>query len=116
MARIPEKEWRWHGHAGHNIIGPECRFVMHTEIGTYRISTVGDYYCRNERREVGFNRYYETYVSKTNGIAGSCCDDPDCTWTKVADWCEIDGIGANTFSEAEANHMAACDKYASEVA
>ncbi len=111
--KIPMKQWRWFGHAGHLIVASSCRHHLHTRVGDYRISTIGDYYPRHNDEKpttVGCDRLFETYVFR---IVGECteCTDGDCGQGQV-DWSEIDSLGANDWREAERNHMALCRKYA----
>lgn len=113
MSAIPESEWRWFGHAGHYIVARSCLHHLHTRVGNFRISTVGDYrypHDASTATEVGFDRLYETYVFRLDGECAQC--DPPCHQGEVADWCEIDSLPANDATAAEANHMALCRKYA----
>lgn len=52
------------GHAGHFVGANYCRFHLHTHIGPYCVSTVGDYWPRsaNEQEPIGYQRTYETMV------------------------------------------------------
>ena len=56
------------GCPGHFIDVSSCHFRRHTQVGNFRVSTVGDYYPgRSEKREtVGLNRFFETMVFKTS--------------------------------------------------
>lgn len=72
---IPESEWQWCGYAGHFIAARGCRFHLHTRIGDYTVSTLGDYYPSDADpdgppTEVGLGRLYETMVF-------AVVDDPD---------------------------------------
>lgn len=110
---IPQDEWRWFGHAGHFIASRRCLFHLHTRVGGYRISTVGNYFPRDadeEPTEVGYRRLYETFVFR---ISGECCEcDPPCGQGELEDWNEIDSLSANDQMAAEANHLTLCQKYA----
>lgn len=108
---IPRNKWRWHGDAGHFIAANSCRFYMHTDVGGFKISTVGDYHPGNqkERESIGIGRLFETFVFRT---AETCTCESGCTHRLVSDWDEIDSLGANTHAEAERNHLAMCLKYA----
>jgi len=54
------------GDAGHFCDANRCRFHLHTHIGRYCISTIGDYYPLDARdgapKEIGAGRLYETIV------------------------------------------------------
>ena len=102
---------------------------MLTTVGPWIVSTVGvlvhpkdsgssersdaEYLADNPLgADVGYDRKFETYVfpwakhAKCEE-AGCNCDHPT-----PDDWCEADGIGANSYREARDNHMAMCRKYA----
>ncbi len=40
---IPKEQWVWMPHAGHLIVGNDCRFHLATRVGKYIVSTVGEY-------------------------------------------------------------------------
>ena len=40
---INKADWEWYGNAGHFICGHSCRFHLCTKVGSYLISTVGEY-------------------------------------------------------------------------
>ena len=107
---IPEKKWLWFGEAGHFIASSSCNHRLHTRVGMYRISTVGDYHPPGSTAavEVGFHRLFETYVFR---ISGEC--SCGCQQENVDDWCEIDSLDASTTGEADRNHLKMCRKFAS---
>ena len=65
---IPRQYWKWKGLPGHFICANDCVFRLHTQIGKYKISTVGAMY-KDEREliEIGLSRHYETMVFEING-------------------------------------------------
>jgi hypothetical protein len=98
--------WRWFGRAGHFICSPDCLFHMHTHVGGYCISTVGEMRRyngqtgeRDPMKEVGLDRFYETMVFRLGS------DDAP------SDWGEIDSDAYNEHDDALAGHMAMCRKY-----
>lgn len=109
---IPIEHWKWRGLKGHFILSEKCRFGLCTDIGKYRISTVGALYYEEDRhmREMGSNRHYETFVFVLS--------DKE----KVESFCEIDSAGLffnkdqddpyKKDAEAEEMHMRMCEKYA----
>lgn len=109
---VPISKWQWFGHAGHFVAASKCRFHMHTRVGYFRISTVGDYRPRDggEPETIGVDRLYETFVFN---ITGECDCEYECGQGEC-DWDEIDSLPANGFREAEANHMTMCRKYAKQ--
>lgn len=70
---IPESEWVWCGYPGHFIASNNCRFHLHTRVGGWRISTVGDYWPlplpgqELKRDTIGLGVYYETAVVEVAG-------------------------------------------------
>lgn len=135
---IPQSEWRWFGHAGHLIVGNDCRFHLATQIGDFLVSTVGEWLPDSQVREIhasvrgvqlegrgdareadflqkmgyieiGFGRIYETMVFRI----GDVCHAPGCSCglpkTKGSHL-EMDGY--NTAGAATLGHMELCRKYA----
>lgn len=99
---IPESEWRWRGMPGHLIVADQCCFHMVTEVGDYKISSIGCYHHQGDPRNydtrqpigAGEDSLYETFVFRLHH------------------WSEIDGERWATEEAAEAGHMAYCRKYA----
>ena len=80
---------------------------MNTRVGNVRVSTVGDWHPKGEgskRQSIGWGRDFETYVFRV--VDG---DGPE---GDVADYSEIDSEGCNDSREAEAQHYAMCEKWA----
>lgn len=119
VARIPESEWVWHGMAGHFCAA--CRFHLATEVGNFRVSTIGAYVSPLDKEnysevgkenysEVGFQRKYETMVFRiADGQAVCTCG---CQMKDVEPWTELEMLPANDPDAARKNHMEACLKYA----
>lgn len=57
---IDPKDWIWKGTPGHYILANRCCFRLHTQIGQFRISTVG---CCHE----SLNDYYNGVVLPVTG-------------------------------------------------
>lgn len=94
---------RWSGMAGHFIGARDCCFHLNTQVGRYRISSVGCYHpdrTSDKLEEIGYGRFFETYVFRV-GRDG-----------KIEDYLEIDGLGSNTPEQAEKAHMKMIAKYA----
>jgi hypothetical protein len=102
---IPSSKWRWDGHPGHLIVAGRCRFHLHTRIGDYRISTIGDWFPEGWEGEtgkkIGVDRTHETFVFRVTGPG-----------VGESDWSEIDTDVYNDCDDAAAGHMAMCRKYA----
>jgi hypothetical protein len=125
--------WVWMPHAGHFILGNECRFRLNTYVGKYIVSTVGEYlpdegvreiYAssrgiplegRGEYRradymrkigyeEIGCGRKYETMVFKAHKTKDKCCP-----YAMTSG--ELDFKGYNTPENAFAGHMKLCRKW-----
>lgn len=50
--RVPEKDWKWFGNAGHLCVGHDCRFHLTTQIGDFLVSTVGEYWPDSQVRRI----------------------------------------------------------------
>lgn len=106
---IPRSEWYWSGYPGHFCAASDCHFFLHTRVGDYRVSTVGDYHPphlgeRSDPQLIGSGRTYETMVFrvKDNGYPEG----------EVVEYSEIDSMGYNDSRKAEAGHYKFCEKYA----
>lgn len=103
------------GCPGHFIAVSSCRWRRHTQVGSYRVSSVGDYYPGGEdgkRQAIGAGpaSFFETYVFRTVGKAVEGSEGCGCV--EVAAWSEIEGIRWATAGEAQAGHEAMVKKYA----
>ena len=88
------------GRAGHLIVSDSCRFHLHTHVGKFCVSTVGDYRVnRDDARmtEVGYKRMYETMVFNTK--------------SKAARWQELEMAGYGNEAAAEKGHEEMVAKY-----
>ncbi len=69
---VPINEWKWKGLPGHLCVVSDCIFRLHTQVGDYKISTVGAYYPKNSNKkkmeEIGLDHHYETYVFKGDSM------------------------------------------------
>jgi hypothetical protein len=105
---IPEKEWRWLGVAGHFISSARCQFSLHTEVGNYIISTIGEMIVDGEPMDVGRGKY-ETMIFETcfRCTAPGCnCDYPLHTGQ------QLNTKHCNTRAEAQEQHLAECRRVA----
>jgi hypothetical protein len=95
---------RYFGHAGHFIGAPSCRFHLHTHVGKFCVSTVGDYYPRGrsgsqEPERIGLDRLYETMVFDL--------DDND----DIASYTELTCRGYNDAEDADKGHEEVVREY-----
>jgi len=99
------------GCAGHFIGGRSCHWHRHTQVGNYRVSSVGDYYPNEKRETLGASAdsFFETYVFKTTDALAKGNDGCGCR--EVAEWCEIDGSRWATAGEAQAGHESFVSRY-----
>ncbi len=95
---------RYFGHAGHFIGASSCRFHIHTHVGRFCVSSVGDYYPRDSVKPepIGHERFYETFVFKLDADDG------------IEDYTEVDANGYNDPEAANAGHEAMVQKYEKE--
>lgn len=133
-----KNNWKWYGHAGHLIVGHDCRFHLCTLIGEYLISTVGEYWPDSDVREIlaksrgitlegrgdareadarrklgyieiGCDRKYETMVFK---VTGEVCKSKDCNRGMpriIPD--ELDSNGYNDAGAATKGRHEMCAKW-----
>lgn len=100
------------GCAGHFIGAASCRWRRHTQVGRFRISTVGDYYGFGGQRSTlgaGENDWFETMVFKT-----TTRPDPGskkCGCRAVSDWGGLECRRYGTAGEAQAGHERLIAKY-----
>lgn len=45
-------DWVWMAHAGHLIVGQDCRFHLTTYVGDFIVSTVGEYWPDSQVRRI----------------------------------------------------------------
>jgi hypothetical protein len=98
-------EWQWFGTAGHFICASRCNFRMHTHVGKFCVSTVGDF--RQERDDVeptkiGHDRLYETMVFDTSRY-GDGSDD--------GRWSEVASAAYMTDEQAQRGHLEMCERF-----
>lgn len=109
MSEIKREEL---GCAGHFICAKDCHWRRHTQIGKYRVSTVGNLFFHhepNKRQTLGATGYFETLVFPLTDEQDD--ENEGCGCRKVADWTEIDGERYDTAGEAQAGHERYVSKY-----
>lgn len=101
------------GCPGHFICAKDCHWRRHTQVGNYRVSSVGDLYYRsepNKRQTIGATGYFETMVFKTTREQEA--ENEACGCRKVAEWGELEAKRYETAGEAQAGHEKFVAKYA----
>jgi len=102
LRAVPKSEWEWFGQAGHHICSDRCRFHLHTHVGGFCVSTVGESYVDHrddEPDEVGADRLYETMVFRLRDGESDYCNP-------------LVAKPYNDRDAANAGHLAACEEYA----
>ena len=102
------------GCAGHFICASDCHWRRHTQVGLYRISSVGELYYKHEpqkRQTLGADpkSFFETMVFETTGKPAS--DNDGCGCQAVKEWREVDGQRYATAGAAQRGHEAFVAKY-----
>lgn len=100
------------GCIGHCIIGADCRWRRHTQVGdNIRISTIGDYLFDNTLKTVGAGDkdFFETMVFKT--VESLAEDSNGCGCHEVTDWGELECVRYVTAGEAQLGHEEMIRKY-----
>ncbi len=111
MTPIPQSDWQWFGVPMHFIASESCQYHLATRIGPWVVSSVGGYVSPlhpDRFTEIGYARLYEVMVFR----AVPCqCGGKQCEGWQI-DPTELDMAPANSATEATANHMAMCAKWA----
>lgn len=104
---IPRDRWKWHGRPGHFIGARNCLFRLHTHVGRWCVSTVGEYMPNGteQPRTIGVDRFFETMVFRC-----------DAKGIEPESWEEIDFAPYNDRDAAEAGHIAMCERWAAKEA
>ena len=108
---MKKEKWVWMPHAGHCIIGDQCRFHLSTYVGKYLVSTIGEYCTERSSREInafeniGCDRKYETMVFKAKKSKHKCCP------YKMISGDNIDMDSYNDADSAYAGHLKICKKW-----
>lgn len=136
----PRDEWEWFGTAAHLIVGQDCRFHLATVIGSYLVSTVGEWLPDESSREImaksrghvlegrgdarradfmnkvgfaeiGAGRLYETMVFPVSNERCTVADC-DCGMPQVADFGDLESDAYNLRGDATRGHYAMCERWA----
>ena len=97
------------GCPGHFVGGHRCAWHRHTQVGNYRVSTVGDYYPKDSRETLGSGKYFETMVFSTSSKSDS--GNEGCGCRQVKSWTELMCKRYATAGEAQAGHEATVEMY-----
>lgn len=106
MSRVRRIE---RGFKGHFICADLCRWSRVTDVGRYRVSSIGELYLpnKNERALIGAARYLETLVFILSDEICNC----GCMAPKIKRHCEIDSDGYQEIYEADKGHERMVRKY-----
>jgi hypothetical protein len=110
------------GCAGHLIVANSCRWKRHTQVGKYRISSIGDYYAPDldkltrdpravKRTTIGAgpDAWFETMVFETTDEQEP--GNEGCGCHQIKSWGEIDSERYATAGEAQTGHERYVAKY-----
>jgi len=99
------------GCAGHFICASDCRWRRHTQVGRYRISSVGDFFPRGrvKRETIGAWGYFETMVFKLTDKQSD--GNEGCGCREVESFEEVETQRYETAGEAQAGHERYVAKY-----
>lgn len=108
------------GCPGHFIAVDSCQYRRHTQVGSYRVSTVGDYYQmdytdpqgrRTKRSTVGSGKddFFETMVFKTTRKPAR--DNDGCGCREVKDWGGLECFRSANPKAAHKRHEQMVAKY-----
>ena len=101
---ISHDKWQWFGQAGHFCAADQCRYHLHTHVGKYCISTIGEYFVRSDdKKPTPFGT--STYLYETMVFVLDETGSPE-TYN------EIDTKRTKTRDKAAAAHAELCEKYA----
>lgn len=108
---VPRRAWVQCGFAGHFCAANNCRFHLHTRIGRYRVSTVGEYhpFSSGKRSTMGIEdwQFYETAIFEVDG-PGTHGEG------EVVAWDEQAMVYYETGAEACAGHEYWCKRVAKQ--
>ena len=94
------------GCPGHLIVANKCRWRRHTQVGIFRVSTVGDYFPdRDGPRDTvgsGPQDFFETMVFRTTGLPDPGSEGCGCC--EVTSYDNIASARYVTAGEAQAGH------------
>ena len=101
------------GCPGHLIVASSCRWHRHTQVGLYRVSTVGDYYLPGGtvRQSLGADSdaFFETMVFRTTGTPEP--NNEGCGCMAIMDYTEIECLRYPTAGTAQYGHETVVAKY-----
>lgn len=101
------------GCAGHFVGAKDCYWRRHTQVGRFRISTVGNYFPLRDkpRHALGYpeDTFFETMVFETT--AGHTAMSESCGCRTIKDWNGIEQKRYATAGAAQAGHERMVAKY-----
>lgn len=107
-------KWKWRGQPGHFCAANHCQFRLCTDVGYYRISSVGSMYVKElgpELQKVSYNHHYEIMVFELDGN-GIIADlkEIECQGLLLSDN-PLQEEEEDCESKVEAIHISLCHKY-----
>ena len=71
---MKKENWVWMPHAGHFILGDECRFHLATYVGKYIVSTVGELWNDQAIRRIHAKIHNPVWYSEKSQLRGDYFD------------------------------------------
>jgi len=71
---ISKDKWVWMPHAGHLIVGHQCRFHLATKVGRFLVSTVGEYWPERAVREIHAEVHDPKWLTANKHLRGDAFD------------------------------------------
>src|SRR5689334_9034385 len=101
------------GCPGHLIVARYCHWRRHTQVGNYRVSSIGNYYLNDSSQRstigAGEDAFFETMVFRTSPEMDG--GNEGCGCREVVEWGELDAKRYATAGEAQAGHERMVSKY-----
>ena len=98
------------GCPGHFIMVSRCRWRRHTQVGKYRVSSVGNLYVDDKRTPLGGDEdFFETMVFET--LDAPAPKSEGCGCREVVYWGEVEAAQYKTAGEAQAGHERLVQQY-----
>lgn len=100
------------GCPGHLIVAGSCRWRRHTQVGKYRISTLGNYYVNGKKDTIGSGKdeFFESMVFKTTGKPDK--GNEGCGCQAVVSYESLECFRYSNAGDAQKGHERLIKKYA----
>lgn len=110
IVAVPIDQWKWFGQAGHFCAAHLCRYHLHTHVGRFCISTVGEYALKDPQ-DPNPDRRTLTPMGASDFLYETMVFELDPKKESPRDYNERETVRTNTREKAQAVHLATCAKY-----